>query len=174
MKRKLCCSLCQMVFSHGELHGTFTGRMRFRLPKMALPSGSVFKQTNPGQAGMPQQPGTLLSSTREAPFAILFFCSASLFVLNEWFCLVILFIDTNWTARYTKWCSIPLCMAILIPRVSSTPVIQAYLYNMLTIPEAVQVRLGVSCMSAGVLLARNVLWLAEVWERFFSWPPGCQ
>lgn len=76
-------------------------------------------------------------------------------MLNEWFCLVIFFIDTYWTARYTKWCSIPLCMAILIPRVSSTPVIQAYLNYMLTIPEAFQVRCGVSYMSAWGLISQK-------------------
>lgn len=92
MKRKQCCSLCQMIFSHGELHDKFTGRTRFRLLRMAVPGSSVFKQAALRLAEVPQQLGTLLSSTRQAFFAILFFCSASLFV--ECFCLGIFFSDT--------------------------------------------------------------------------------
>lgn len=67
-----------MIFSHGELHDTFTGRTRFRLLRMAVPGSSVFKQAALRLAEVPQQLGTLLSSIRQAFFAILFFCSASL------------------------------------------------------------------------------------------------
>jgi len=44
MKRKQCCSVGQMVFSHEELRDTFTGRARFGLPRMAVPGGFIFRQ----------------------------------------------------------------------------------------------------------------------------------